>query len=56
MTHEELGECIGASRETVTRVMTTFKTKKLVMLNGSTLTIPNTMALENVACARVAFS
>lgn len=51
MTHEELGECIGASRETVTRVMTTFKTKKLVMLNGSVLTIPNTRALEHYACA-----
>ncbi len=49
MTHEELGECIGASRETVTRVMSTFKTKKLVMLNGSTLTIPNSMALESFA-------
>ena len=50
MTHEELGECIGASRETVTRVMTTFKSKKLVMLNGSVLTIPNTRALEHYAC------
>lgn len=51
MTHEELGECIGASRETVTRVMTTFKSKKLVMLNGSVLTIPNPGALEHFACA-----
>ncbi|KAA6456628.1 Crp/Fnr family transcriptional regulator [Acidobacteria bacterium AB60] len=50
-THEELGECIGASRETVTRVMTTFKSKKLVMLNGSVLTIPNTRALEHYASA-----
>jgi CRP/FNR family cyclic AMP-dependent transcriptional regulator len=51
LTHEELGECIGASRETVTRVMTTFKSKNLVMLNGSVLTIPNTRALEHYACA-----
>jgi CRP/FNR family transcriptional regulator len=51
MTHEELGECIGASRETVTRVMTTFKSKNLVMLNGSVLTIPNPRALEHFACA-----
>jgi CRP/FNR family cyclic AMP-dependent transcriptional regulator len=51
MTHEELGEFIGASRETVTRVMSTFKSRKLVMLNGSTLTIPNKMALENYASA-----
>ena len=34
MTHEELGECIGASPETVTRVRTTSKSKNLVMLNG----------------------
>ena len=51
MTHEELGECIGASRETVTRVMSTFKSRKLVMLNGSTLTIPNTSALAHYAQA-----
>jgi CRP/FNR family cyclic AMP-dependent transcriptional regulator len=51
MTHEELGECIGASRETVTRVMSTFKSRKLVMLNGSTLTIPNTRALATYAQA-----
>ena len=51
MTHEELGECIGASRETVTRVMSTFKSRKLVMLNGSTLTIPNPSALERFAHA-----
>jgi len=51
MTHEELGECIGASRETVTRVMTTFKSKNLVMLNGSVLTIPNPRALEHYASA-----
>ena len=51
LTHEELGECIGASRETVTRVMTTFKSKNLVMLNGSVLTIPNTRALEHYATA-----
>lgn len=49
MTHEELGECIGASRETVTRAMTTFRSKKLVMLNGSTLTISNAVALESFA-------
>ncbi len=51
MTHEELGECIGASRETVTRVMTTFKSKNLVNLHGSVLTIPNPRALENFASA-----
>jgi len=52
MTHEELGECIGASRETVSRVMTTFKGKKLVMLNGSTLTIPNPRAWSRTPSTR----
>jgi CRP/FNR family cyclic AMP-dependent transcriptional regulator len=51
LTHEELGECIGASRETVTRVMTTFKSKNLVMLSWPVLTIPNMRALEHYASA-----
>jgi CRP/FNR family transcriptional regulator len=47
--HEEIGEFIGASRETVTRTLTTFKLRGLVALNGSTLTIPNRSALESYA-------
>ncbi len=50
LTHEQIGEFIGASRETVTRTLGTFKTRRLVAFNGSFLTIANRTALEN--CAR----
>lgn len=51
MTHEEIGEFIGASRETVTRTLSTFKNRHLVAQHGSTLTIPNRQALESYACS-----
>ncbi len=47
MTHEEIGEFIGASRETVTRTLSTFKTRHLVAFNGSMVTIPSLNALAN---------
>ena len=46
LTHEQIGEFIGASRETVTRTLGSFKHRRLVALNGSFLTIPNRRALE----------
>jgi CRP/FNR family transcriptional regulator, cyclic AMP receptor protein len=49
LTHEEIGEFIGASRETVTRTLSTFKSRHLVAFNGSTLTIPSRIALESLA-------
>jgi CRP/FNR family cyclic AMP-dependent transcriptional regulator len=51
LTHEEIGEFIGASRETVTRTLTTFKTRRLVAFQGSMLTIPSRSALANYAHA-----
>jgi CRP/FNR family cyclic AMP-dependent transcriptional regulator len=51
MTHEEIGEFIGASRETVTRTLSTFKHRHLVDFKGSMITIPNTSALANYANA-----
>jgi CRP/FNR family transcriptional regulator, cyclic AMP receptor protein len=51
MTHEEIGEFIGASRETVTRTLSTFKHRRLVAQHGCTLTIPNPQALETYACS-----
>jgi CRP/FNR family transcriptional regulator len=47
MTHEEIGEFIGASRETVTRTLSTFKHRHLVDFKGSMITIPNRNALAN---------
>ena len=49
MTHEEIGEFIGASRETVTRTLSTSRTGNLVSFQGSTLTIPSKAALANYA-------
>jgi CRP/FNR family transcriptional regulator len=50
LTHGEIGEFIGASRETVTRTLTTFKNRRLVAYQGSTVTIPSRTALEHYAC------
>jgi len=49
LTHEEIGEFIGASRETVTRTLSSFKSRRLVAFHGSMLEIPSRVALENVA-------
>lgn len=51
MTHEEIGECIGTSRETVTRTLSDFRHRDLVMLHGSTLMVSNRAALESFARA-----
>ncbi len=48
-THEEIGEFIGASRETVTRILCAFKSRNLVVFQGATLTIPDRAALERAA-------
>lgn len=47
LTHEEIAEFIGSSRETVTRALGDFKQKHLVTLKGSTLTIENRDALAS---------
>jgi CRP/FNR family transcriptional regulator len=49
MTHEEIGEFIGASRETVTRTLSVFKNRRLVAQHGCTITIPSRNALETYA-------
>jgi CRP/FNR family transcriptional regulator, cyclic AMP receptor protein len=49
LTHGEIGEFIGTSRETVTRTLSVFKSRRLVDFHGSTLTIPSRAALENLA-------
>lgn len=38
-THEEIGQIIGSTRETVTRLFADFKRKGLVQVKGSTVTI-----------------
>lgn len=51
MTHEDLSQLIGSSRETVTRILKMFREKKLISVKGSTITILNCEALEGVARA-----
>ena len=48
-THEEMAQRIGASRETVTRLLSNLKKRDLIQLEGSTLIIKNRAALETMA-------
>jgi CRP/FNR family transcriptional regulator, cyclic AMP receptor protein len=47
LTHEEIAECIGSCRETVTRTLSDFKNRNVVKLKGSSLFISNRAALES---------
>jgi CRP/FNR family transcriptional regulator len=49
LTHEEMAQMIGSSRETVTRLLSALKKKELIRLEGSTLVIRNRTALEALA-------
>src|SRR6185312_9908802 len=49
MTHEEIAQMIGSSRETVTRLLSELKKRELIRLEGSTLVIRNRTALEALA-------
>lgn len=49
LTHEEIAQMIGASRETVTRLFVAFKRKKLIEVHGSTLIVGNKPSLEKLA-------
>ena len=51
LTHEEIAEFIGTTRETVTRTLSNFKSRQLVALHGSTLLISNRPALEPIGGA-----
>lgn len=45
LTQAEIGDCIGASRETITRTLTDFRNQGLVRMHGSTLVVPSRTAL-----------
>ena len=49
MTHEEMAQRIGASRETVTRLLTHLRRKELIRLEGPTLIIRDRPGLEALA-------
>jgi CRP-like cAMP-binding protein len=44
-----MGQMIGSSRETVTRLLSALKKKELIRLEGSILVIRNRTALETLA-------
>ncbi len=49
LTHEEIGQLIGASRETVTRLFSEFKHENLIQVKGAVLQLNNRPALEALA-------
>ena len=51
LTHEEIGQMIGSSRETVSRLFAGFKKQRIIQQTGSTLVIPNRVALESLISA-----
>lgn len=46
LTHEEIGQLIGTSRETITRVLGEFKAKNWIVIKGTTLLVKNIGALR----------
>src|SRR5271169_5075986 len=48
LTHEEIAQMIGASRETVTRLFADFKKNNLVQVKGSSVTLKNKPGLERL--------
>ena len=48
LTHEEIAEIIGTTRETVSRLFSEFKKKQLVHSKGATLVIRSRFALEKI--------
>ena len=48
LTHEEIAGMIGTSRETVSRLITGFKRKRLIEVHGSSLVLTNKKAIEEL--------
>ncbi len=49
LTHDEIGQIIGMSRETVTRTLADFRKQRIAVLHGSTLQIQDAAALRQLA-------
>jgi CRP/FNR family transcriptional regulator, cyclic AMP receptor protein len=52
LTHEEIAQMIGMSRETVTRTFAELKKRHILRGNGATLVIRNKPALREMATAQ----
>ena len=48
LTHEEIAQLIGASRETVTRTLADLKKKQIISVKGATLVIRDKQALQKL--------
>jgi CRP/FNR family transcriptional regulator len=48
MTHEEISQLVGTSRETITRLLSEFRRNETAELKGSTLIIHNRPALKSL--------
>jgi len=48
LTHEEIGQLIGTSRETITRALGDFKARGWILTRGSTLIVQNKSALQEL--------
>ncbi len=51
LTHEEIAQIVGVSRETVTRTLSQLKTRSLISVKGPTVVIRNKTGLEALAAA-----
>jgi CRP/FNR family transcriptional regulator len=51
LTHEEIAEMIGTTRETVSRLFSEFRMKQFIQSKGSNLVIVNRSALEGMVQA-----
>jgi CRP/FNR family transcriptional regulator len=49
LTHDEIAQIVGASRETVTRTLADFRKRQIAELHGSTLVIQNMSTLQRIA-------
>jgi CRP/FNR family cyclic AMP-dependent transcriptional regulator len=49
LTHEELANLVGSSRETVTRMLGRFKREKLIQMRGASILIPSPEKLEQLS-------
>jgi CRP/FNR family cyclic AMP-dependent transcriptional regulator len=48
LTHEEIAQMIGTTRETVTRLLTTLRARKVIEVKGSTVHVVRPAALEEM--------
>ncbi len=48
LTHEEIAQMVGVSRETVSRLFADFKKKNLLQIKGSSVTIKDKLGLERL--------